>query len=229
MLNPQVLQKFKVSSKGGPVIFIGELCEIFIPKRYEAYDALTIRDTVRTLGVFNMTVDGISTGMCAPSFVEIFPSQVETVNIGTDTFVKLTLKNGDTFLKTTTVVKQPLNSFPIYVEYVKSAKSLDAIPYEELSFIFDRMMKVSGISFAVDHAVYEMIFSHTIRGVEDITIPYRNTNMTGKWRQVPLTEIAHAATSTTGRIIGAYYNDGINAALNSQSDAMSAMEEILRR
>ena len=229
MLHPEILQKFRVTPPNGPVVFIGESCDIFIPRKYESYGALTIQATVKTLGVFDMEVDGMLSGMFAPNHVEIVPSSIENVTIDAEPYVKLHLKKNDLLLKTTEVVKNQLITFPVYTEYVKSGRTLKAIPYEELSFLFDRIMKFGGIKFPVDHAIYEMIFAHLARKADDIMTPFRNTDMKGDYQQVPLTDVPHAATSTTSRVIGAYYTDGVNAAVNNHNLAPSSIEDILRQ
>jgi hypothetical protein len=53
--------------------------------------------------------------------------------------------------------------------------------------------------------------------------------MTGDFTRIPLNDVAHAATSTTSRIVGAYFNEGVNAALVNENEANSTIEDVLRK
>jgi hypothetical protein len=85
-----------------------------------------------------------------------------------------------------------------------------------------------GTEFPVDHSVYEVIFAHLSRSKDDSTVPYRNTDMKDDFKRIQLSDVSHAARSTSGRIIGAYSKDGINAALVNQNVSNSKIEDLLR-
>lgn len=228
-MNPIVLKKFSHKDSSSPVIFEGDLCEAYVPKRYgDNYGALVIRESVKTLGVFDVIVDGVLTGLFIPSHVEMYPSQIEEITMDGETYVKLSFHKGDVFLKSLTVVKAPLASFPVYKEMITLGKTMKSIPYEEFPFIFHRLMKVSGINFRVNRALFEVIGAQVTRSLADITIPYRNTDMKGEYQQIPLNDVSHAATSTTSRMVGAWFKDGINAALVHPNDVSSSIEDVLR-
>lgn len=228
-MNKEVAKKFTQKDKDSPIIFDGELCEVTILKKFEQYGCLFVQDTVKTLGVFDMVVDGVQTGMFLVSHIEMIPSDVVNDNSGERPMVKLIFRKGDTFMKTSNVVIDSKLAFVVWMEYIKYANTLKSISYEEQAFIFDKMCATSGMGFPVDHATYEAIFAHLTRDPYDFSIPYRNTDMRGDFRRIPLNEVAHAATSTTSRIVGAYFNEGVNASLVNENDASSPIEDILRK
>jgi hypothetical protein len=228
-MNIEAAKKFSQKDKDSPVIFEGDRCEVSILKKFEQYGCLRIGESVKTLGVFDMDVDGIQTGMFLVSHIEMFPSEITVDNSGERPRVKLIFKKGDTFMKTTKVVVDANTAFIVWMEYIKFANTLKAISYEQQAFIFDKMMSTSGIGFPVDHATYEAIFAHLTRCPEDFSLPYRNGKMTGDFTRIPLNDVAHAATSTTSRIVGAYFNEGVNAALVNENEANSTIEDVLRK
>jgi len=228
-MNVEVLKKFSQKDKDSPVIFEGETCEVSILKKLEQYGCLTVGESVKTLGVFDMVVDGIQSGMFLVSHIEMFPSEVVNDNSGDRPRVKLIFHKGDTFMKTTKVVLDSNIAFIVWIEFVKFANTLKAIKYEDQAFIFDRLIATSGIGFPVDHATYEAIFAHLTRCPNDFTKAYRNDKMTGDFTRIPLNDVAHAATSTTSRIVGAYFNEGVNAALVNENESPSQIEDILRK
>ncbi len=228
-MNTEVAKKFSQKDKDGPVIFEGDLCEVSILKKFEQYGCLFVQESVKTLGVFDMVVDGAQSGMFLVSHIEMFPSDVVNDNSNDRPMVKLIFKKGDTFMKTTNVVVDSKLAFIVWMEYIKFANTLKAISYEQQAFIFDKMCKTSGIGFPVDHATYEAIFAHLTRDPYDFSIAHRNGKMDGDFRRIPLNEVAHAATSTTSRIVGSYFNEGVNASLVNANDDVSPIENILRK
>lgn len=229
MVDPKVLSKFQQKNPSSPVIFTGERCVVTIlQKLEETYDCVSVKDTVTTIGVFDMEVDGIQSGMFLIGRIEMVPSQVDRVVIDNTPYIQLTFKKGDVFMRTTNIVVEEKLAFIVWLEYIKFAHTLKAMSYEDQASMFDRMRMSAGITFPVDHSVFEVIFAHLSRDKNDFTIPYRNTDMKDDFRRIQLNDVAHAARSTSSRIIGAYNKDGINAALDNPSDAHSTIEDLLR-
>ena len=229
MVDPKVLSKFKQDTPKSPVIFTGDLCVVTILQKFEdTYDCVSVKDTVTTLGVFDMVVDGIQSGMFLIGRIEMVPSSVDRVTIDNTPYIQLTFKKGDTFIKTTEMVVEESLAFIVWLEYIKFAHTLKAMSYEDQATMFDRMRLSAGVTFPVDHSVFETIFAHLSRDKDDFTIPYRNTDMTKDFRRIQLSDVTHAARSTSSRIIGAYNKDGINASLDKTNDSHSPIEDLLR-
>jgi len=229
MVDPKVLAKFQQKSPTSPVIFTGDRCEVdILQKLEETYHCVSIRDTVTTIGVFDMMVDGIQSGMFLIGRIEMCPSEVERVMVDDTPYIRLIFKKGDTFMKTTSIVVEEKLAFYVWLEFIKFAHTLKAMTYEDQAAIFDKIRSSAGITFPVDHSVYEALFAHLSRDKNDFTVPYRNTNMKEEFRRIQLSDVAHAARSTSSRIIGAYNKDGINAALDNPNDANSQIEDLLR-
>lgn len=53
--------------------------------------------------------------------------------------------------------------------------------------------------------------------------------MNEDFRRINLSDVAHASRSTSARVIGAYFNEGVNAALTKESTSNSLIEDILRQ
>jgi len=229
MRDPSVLKKFRQDKPGGPVTFIGDTCIVKIQQKFEDLGCVKIADTVKTLGVFDMDVDGVTTGMILVAHIEMKPSDIETVEEGGSKLIKLTFKHGDTFMVTTDTVKDERLAFFVWMVYVKFSKQFAAFNYDDQAIIFDRIMNTCGISFPVDHVVYETIFAHLSRDMDDINIPFRNTNMKGECFRISLNDVTHTSRSTSARVIGSWFNDGINASLINPNTSNSLVEDLLRQ
>lgn len=229
MRDPTILKKFSQEGADSPVIFKGDTCIVRILEKFEMFGCLQITDIVRTLGIFDMTVDGVQTGMFLAGRIEMHPSDVEHIEIDGTKYAQLTFKRGDVFMTTTNTVKDEKLAYVVWVMFIKYGNLLKAMTYEDQAIIFDRMRNTCGISFPVDHVVYETIFAHLSRSMNDLTVPYRNTDMKDGFRRINLSDVNHAARSTSARVIGAYFSDGINAALTKPSTSNSLIEDLLRQ
>ena len=229
MRDPSILKKFSQEKKGGPVIFTGNLCTVRILEKLENYGCLKVTDVVNTLGVFDMEVDGVTTGMFLVGHIEMHPSDIDTVEINGVKYVELTFRKGDVFMTTTETVKDKLSAFAVYVMYIKYANVMAAMQYEDQAMIFDRIKKTCGLGFAVDHVIYELIFAHLSRDPNDFTVPYRNTDMNEDFIRIKLSDVTHASRSTSSRVVGSYFADGINAAITNPSTTHSEIEDLLRQ
>lgn len=229
MRDPSILKKFSQEKKGGPVIFTGDLCKVRILEKFENYGCLRVTDVVNTLGVFDMEVDGKTSGMFLVGHIEMHPSDIDTVEIDDNKYVELTFRKGDTFMVTTNTVKDALSAFAVYVMYIKYKNVMAAMSYEDQATIFDRIKKTCGLGFDVDHVIYELIFAHLSRDPDDFTVPYRNTDMNSDFIRINLSDVTHASRSTSSRVVGAYFADGINAAIVNPNTAHSPIEDLLRQ
>ena len=229
MRDPSILKKFRQDKPGGPVIFTGDTCIVKILEKFESFGCLAIADTVKTIGVFDMWVDGVLTGMFLVGRIEMIPSETDTVEEDGNRFVQLTFHKGDTFMVTTNTIAEENIAYYVWLTYIKYGNVMKAMTYEDQATIFDRIKKTCGISFPVDHVVFETVFAHLSRDVNDLSIPYRNTQMKDDFRRINLSDMAHASRSTSARVIGAYFNEGINAALTKPSADNSMIEDMLRQ
>jgi len=228
MKDPTILKKFSQKDPESPVIFTGDRCVVTILQKLESYGCLAVQDTVKTLGVFDMEVDGVMSGCFLVARVEMMPSEISTVTIDGTQYTQLVFYKNDVFFKTSKFIVEEKLAFYVWLEYIKYGNILKAMTYQDQATIFDKIRLSAGITFPVDHSVYEAIFAHLTRDQNDFTIPYRNTPMTQDFRRIQLNDVAHAARSTSARIIGAYFKDGVNAALDNPSDSNSPIEDLLR-
>lgn len=228
MKDPRILSKFSQKDDSSPVIFTGDKCEVTILQKLEMYGCLSIADHVTTLGVFDMVADGIESGCFLVARIKMNPSEVENVTIDGVQYVKLTFYKGDVFMQTNKVIVEDKLAFYVWKEFINSANVLKSMTYAEQATIFDKIRQTSGVTFMCDHVVYEAIFSHLSRSTDDMTLPYRNTDMKGDFRRISLRDVAHAARSTSARIIGSYFALGVNASLDNPADAASPIEDLLR-
>jgi hypothetical protein len=80
----------------------------------------------------------------------------------------------------------------------------------------------------MDHVIFEIVYAHLHRDKDDITKFYRNTDMKKPPQSIPLRSVNFGPTSTTAKLLGSYFDDGLTATLISHSDTRHDIEDYLR-
>ena len=215
--------------KGNSLIFTGDTLEIFVPSRYDIRGYLNITSMVRTIGFFDMLINGkIKCGYRLAATIEIIPSEIETITKGTESFAKLTLKNGDVFIKDLQYVEDAKISYVLFYEMTFSGHYPDFMKYKDCGTIYDYMAKITGSSFSTCHTIFEIIAMQVARDSKNISTLYRLTPMKNDPTQIGLHSIANVATSTSSRITGSYAKAGLESSIANASERNSLIEDILR-
>lgn len=218
------------TKKGESLIFTGDTLEIFVPKRYENHGYLTVEDSIRTIGFFDMIINGkINTGYKLAATIEIIPSETESVVIDNKNYLKLILKKNDVFIKQLKYVEDGKIMYILFYEMTYFGRYTKFLSYSNCATIYDYIAKTTGTHFSTAHTIFELMIMHTSRDSKDIAKPYRLTLMTKDPRYIGLHSIANVASSTSGRIIGSYSKQGFDASLANASENNSNIEDILRQ
>lgn len=215
---------------GSSFVFIGNKMTIIIPRRYETYNLLHISNDVETLAIFEVIVDDKdSFGFLLPAVVTMEPSRVFTTTKDDVDVAMLEFQTGDKVIVNDTILKQPYISYMMFLEFVALGNLPKFLSYEDAAFLFDKSREICNANLRVNHSIFEMIFAHLFRDPDDLTKKYRHTDMTKKPAFIELRSVTYGTDSTTAKLIGAYMNDGINAAIVNPSDQRHDLEDLLRK
>jgi|BioPla2DNA2_1021312.scaffolds.fasta_scaffold97474_2 hypothetical protein len=210
-------------------VFTGNEAIATISRRYENYKLLFVADTVRTLGIFDLEIDGHKVGFMLPASIDMCPSKVEDIKIDDENYVKCTFNKGDTFMVDTRVVQSANLAYTIFAEFVEKGKMPKFMKYEDYAFIFDTVQDVTGIKIPANHVTFEIIYAFLSRKHDDYTVQYRHTDMKKPNMFLRLSDTAHASFSVTSKLVSSYLSDGINAAIVNEAENESKLEELLRQ
>ena len=220
---------FKKNTKG-EVIFVGEECKIFLPKRYEEKQLMEITSEISTIGIFRMVVnDKDEIKMFLPGFIKIKPSGIDTINIGEERYAVATLVKNDIFMSTTEILQTEKIAYLIWNEFIYWGNTPTWMSYLDVVNMFKTLQKVTGLKFGVPPVVFEILISHLARTKKSLDEEYRLTDMHEYPVFIPLHSVAHAATSVSARLIGSYFDDAINVSLIQEEGKPSELENILRQ
>ena len=220
------LFKFKTDKT---VVFVGKNLVVKIPKRFENYKLITIEDTVKSIGVFDMEADGKKAGMMLPAVIELCPSNIDIVTEDGADYVMCTFNHGDTFIANTNIVRNPHLAYVLFTEFVEKGKMPSFLSYQDYAFVLDIAQDISGLRIPADHVTFEVIYAFLARKYDDYTKMYRLTDMKKPPLFLRLSDTAHATTSVTAKLIGSYLGDSINAAIVNEAENESNVEELLRQ
>ena len=220
---------FKFDPDKHTMTFIGNSLELRIPKRFETYGMLEVTETVTALAVLDMIIDEKwQCGLNLPAKIEIAPSVIGEMVYEENAYQVLHLEHGDQFIKHTQVIKDQSIIYALYVEFITRGKTIYTLDYVGLALLFDRVKQMTGSGIGVDRVLFEVIVSHLARDPDDIFKQYRYTDMSKPMHLVRLRSVSYAPTSTTARMLGSYFDDGLNASLVHHEDKEQTFENILR-
>jgi hypothetical protein len=216
--------------QGNSLVFTGDTLEVFVPDRYSMHGYLDISGSIKTIGVFDMLINGsIPAGYLLAGQIEIMSSNIEYKTVGTDRFVKATLHKNDIFIRDINVVRDVKISYVLFYEIYTGGHYPEFLTYERCATLFDSIAEVTGDSFRNNHMIFEMLVSMLHRDRDNLQVMYRNTDRTKPPIRIPMRMTAHVAQSTTGKIIGSYMKDGMDSALVNAADFNSDVEDLLRK
>lgn len=228
-MNNKIMQFFKIDPKNNSYIFQGNKIEIFISSRYEANKCLRIGNTLSTIGLFDFVInDKIEDGLFLPAILEMEPSNVETIKINDEEFVKATFYNGDVFIKNREVQKVQDLGYVIFYEVINQANRSKHLDYFKIVKIFDIVAEVCGINFGVNRKVFELICAHIHRDRKNLSVFYRQTDMKQPPEIIQFRDISHGTVTTTGKMIGNYFDDSLRSAIVNPTEEGSDLENIMR-
>lgn len=220
---------FKYDDTAKTMIFVSDELEVRVLKRFEVYDLLNVSDVVETLGLMELIIDGkyhASLNMLAK--IQIEPTEMSEIQINGVPYLSLYLKHGDKFIAHTQVVQNASIQYAVYVEFIARGKPLHTMTYNELALVFDRVKQMTGSKLGVDRVLFETVVSHLARSQDDLFLQYRYTDMSKPMRLIPIRSVSYAPTSTSSRINGSYFDDGLTASLQTENTEHMPFEDLMR-
>ena len=164
-----------------------------------------------------------------PAVIIMDPVETRNETVDNVQYFVCEFHKGSKFMVSNSILQDNKLCYQMYLEYLSLGNMPSYITYKNVIGLFDNMEEITSLSLPVDHVIFEMIYAHVYRDSDDITVPYRYTNMSKPPIQVTLRDVAHGASSTHGKIFGSFSDDGRNAALINQSDTNHELEDMWRK
>lgn len=226
----QVMDRFfRYDAKAKTMTFVGDTLEARVPKRLESYNLLNVADTVTVLGVMDLIIDDTYNArlhMLAKFDTE--PEELESVTVDGLEYMVLRYSTGARFIAKTQVVKNKDIIYAMYVEFITRGNLPYWYEYDNLAWLFDQAKSMCDAGLDVNRSIFEVINAHLARDAKSRFTQYRHTDMAGPFSFIPLRSISLAPDSTTARLTGSYFSEGLNSSLISTNTINHPFEDALR-
>ena len=220
---------FKRDESKRTITFIGDSLQVRIPKRFQSYRMLEITDVIKALGIMDLVInDKYQCSLNILGRITIIPSRYEEIVLNDVPYLVAHLEHGDIFINDTNIAQEASVLYAVLCEFVSRGKPLYTFTYEEFALVFDRVKQFVGRGLGVERSVFELIIAHISRDKNDLFKQYRHTNLKNPPVYIDLNNVSLAPTTTSSRMVGAYFEDGLTASLITTSKEKAPFEEIMR-
>ena len=207
---------------------------ICFPALYENHEFAVITDEVMVLGIFAMMQDDKYCVNVVNANMPLTPSDMYRDKIEDEEYIFLTFDEGSTVCRNVNLMKEDTLVYYIYDYFISNGRIPWFLNYLDVVGLFETSAKYTGIKLGDTTSVMETICCTIARNAKDGRLMFR----TGKksieelvserplW--IPLSNIQFGAADTTSKLLGSYFNDGLNSAIAYKTKRVDPVEEILR-
>lgn len=210
--------------------------KIYIPTRYAERGLASIGMETQIVGIFALVVGDVFYAINLwNAVVRIEPTSTMKVMQAGEEYYEFYFEAGSTVCSSTLTVKIDTLTYKIYDEILSKGRVPWYLGYPELARLFDTADKAAGAKIGNKQTVTELIISLIARSAQDRTIFYRQavTSLqdlhTNPPCYIPLRSVPYAATNTTNKLAGSYFEAGMVAALVTPADRVEKIEALLRK
>ena len=227
-----VLATLKNEPGDGPV-YVTQPTKVYIPERYMDRGMAYLGSENFICGIFGIVVGDKFALNNVNAMVQTEPDERSKENIMGTSYIVLSYEPGSKLYSTNALVIKDTLVYDIYDEFLNKGK----LPwfrnnYDDLAAIFDTAQKHGGTGITKDIEVTSLIVSIMARYKDDMTKYIREfLNDPEKAKKVTYIGVRnpeYAASSTMGRLSGAYFTPGLVASMVNPSDSIDDIEAIVR-
>ena len=193
-------------------------------KRIEILGVLAFLDPEKqTYAVFNI-----------PVMVYLSTTDIKDVVLNDVPYKVLEYQRGQTCLQTDKVIGNSKLSYWMYDYFIALGRVPWYLSYLDVLKLYRQDKYYMDATLSKSIQVVDMVYSAIARQAKDDHLMYRTSLNTmddlqkhhPQW--VPLKSVSLGAVDTMSKIMGAYYDEGVNSALSEPSKKLTEMEKILR-
>lgn len=219
----------------GSVVAVQNI-KMYVPERFREKGLADISADTYTVGIYAMVVnDAFYAVDLTIAMMRITPTAISTVKFDQDSYMEFSFEAGSVVFPTNQLVKSDILVYYIFDEMFSKGRTPWYLNYEDRGVLFASADRHAGVSLTGNHSILEMIAAATARDPNNRTRNYRHVierqeDINDKPPAiVALRSITFGPTNTTAKLMGSYWDDGLDSALNSPSEQVERIETILRR
>lgn len=209
--------------------------KIIFPVLYEESGLCDIQSDVYVLGIFALQVGHDYAVNNIPARIRLFPTEINKEKYQEQDYYVLNFERGSTITDNINVVKENTMGYYVYNHFIAKAKLPWYMSAMDVLSLFDGMLEYTGVSYGASASIQEMICSMIMRSNRDLQDYWRQSVSTvddlysNIPDYIPLRNVAYGARNTTAKLMGAYFDEGLNSALLHPSETAERVEQLLRQ
>jgi hypothetical protein len=225
-----VSKYLKKDEKTHTVTFTGKKLVARVPHRFSMYGFFSTEgNRVQTVGCADLVFDDKErAGLHLIAVIDTRPSSVSYETIEGTEYAVLTYYTGDLFLANTFIVKQKALIYALWTEYISMGHIPYWYEYEDILRFLDDADRLCDAALPTHHAILSSVYTHLSRTKSDLFKYYRHTERVGDFAFVPLNSVSFGLDSTSARLQGPYFTQGLMSSLVNPNPDNKIFEDIVR-
>lgn len=226
--------KSAIKQVGDQLLAVKDI-KIVIPYHYLQAKLAIVESRISTICVFGIIVDNKYAVSNLCSTMVLSPSSTNIVTYNDEDFFEFEFSRGSVITPNINLVVDDINAFNIYSEFIAKGNVPWFLDYEDCSKILITAHNYAGINLAGNNIPLELIIGTIARSNKDLYTYYRSTLQTQQDLKtkpvvyVPFKSVSYGATSTAGKIMGSYFDEGLTSALTNDNNGSEGVEIVLRQ
>jgi hypothetical protein len=218
----------------GSIIALKPL-SMYLPERFVEKQLAIVGADTYVIGIFALVVDDKYFAVfLGTAMFHVEPTTIATVKFNGDSYLELSFDPGARVLVSQEVVQDKLITYRIYDEIISKGHVPWYLGYDDRIELLFTANKLAGMEMLSNHAMLELNAAAISRDPSNINRYYRH--MVESYKDlvtkppisIPLMSVSYGTTNTTSRILGSYFEQGLNSSLVNPSTQVENIERLLR-
>jgi len=231
--NPEPIKKL-FSTVGNSIVTKGSVRVIF-PSIYLNKELGEIDNGVNVISIYAVVDDNDNYAVVnKPIFAKLTPDDISEIEINDKPHKVLHFSKNTVFIENRKLVKNNSFLFNLFDLFFLQGKVPWFLSYEKTARIFEHAKDYAGSKIGNNPIALEILTAIITRLQDDKTKFYRQVIEKPsdlkkiKRTTIGLMNIYYTFDNTTAKLVGSYYNEGVNSALVNQETKSTNIEKLLR-
>jgi len=209
-------------------------CKIYVPERYTEKSLAFLGQEVYILGIFGIVVEGQWAGVSsAAAIMRIEPTSTDRVDVDGERYMEFFFEKGSTVVANVNLVKTDTLVYLIFDEFHSKGNVPFYMNLEDVANVYKSASYHAGMGICDNHVIMEMFTASIARNAKDMGKLARQS-LTSRLEifknppvYVPFRSVTFGASNTLSKLMGNYFDEGLNSALRNPSTRSERIEQML--
>lgn len=205
-------------------------CVIYMPKRFEEVNLAVIAEEISILGIVAICIGSNYGVLSVTAMVTITPAKTNVVKFGDAEYYEFEFAKGDTVLTSTDLIRSGTLPYYIYNEFMAKGRVPWYMSLADMCKIYSTAKTHTNVKVGDNHVIVEMIIATLARNPDNLMEYHRHMAKPSLVPTfIPFRSVTYGASDTTSKLMGSYFDDGLDSALVNPADEVETVEALLRK